>query len=250
MRQIQASRVIHCLPAHASPSSSTRPENSRDDQARLAPISPKRMKTRKIVISLKRRPGLRGEWYRPGPGIVAVRRPPWDRSHAVRFLAVESAGGLHAELGYSPRLTVSGKKCVACPGLRSCRRPDRSVVCRPGWWRSAGRRIAGDGVRCSVSARSPGSVRSPAITSLTPSRPPCLSTRNASASTRGSSADRLTTQLEMMASTWWLVGQGDVLDATMQEDGACDDCWRRRGRACRCWRPGRRRMLAGLGSAG
>ena len=39
------------------------------------------------------------------------------------------------------------------------------------------------------------------MTSLTPSRPPGRSTRNASASTRGLSADRLITQLEITAST-------------------------------------------------
>ena len=55
--------------------------------------------------------------------------------------------------------------------------------------------------RCSAAARKAGSVSSPAMTSLTPSRPPGRSTRNASASTRGLSADRLITQLEITAST-------------------------------------------------
>ena len=56
-------------------------------------------------------------------------------------------------------------------------------------------------VRRSASARTAGSASSAAMTSLTPSRPPGRSTRNASASTRGLSADRLTTQLEITAST-------------------------------------------------
>ena len=68
----------------------------------------------------------------------------------------------------------------------------------------------------SASARCAGSRPSSAMTSLIPSRPPGRSTRNASASTRGLSADRLITQLEMTTSTC-AVGQRDVLDVAVQE---------------------------------
>jgi len=56
-------------------------------------------------------------------------------------------------------------------------------------------------VRCSAAARRAGSVASSSMTSQTPSRPPGRSTRNASASTRGLSADKLMTQLEITTST-------------------------------------------------
>lgn len=127
-------------------------------------------------------------WVPQHDGLASVAQQvaalAWSQ-HAAGLVAWMIAACICGSASWVNRTDASTNPAVASPSRYSCF--DRAPAMQP--------------ENDPRAARSASVSWSSATTSLIPIRPPGVSTQNISASTRGLSPDRLTTQLEMTTST-------------------------------------------------